>query len=652
MTDAEYDNLVLELRTLENEFPDLRSADSPTMRVGGALTSGFTQITHPSPMLSLDNAFDEESVAEWLNRWQAALAISQEKLISNLIIEPKIDGVAVNLLYENGKLVSAISRGTGLIGDDITNNVRTIRAIPLQLYAPDTEWISGTVEVRGEVYIADAVFTTLCREFATEGKKAPANARNLAAGSLRLKKPADVARRCLSFLAHGFGGAVTDYAYAREVRREFANCGLPWVPEFPLPATAKTIADVLAHLATLRNEDHCLDAIPYDIDGWVLKIDHLQTRENLGGTDKYPHWAVAVKMETYEAHTKLVGVSWQVGRSGALTPVAELEPVTLAGTQVSAASLHNHQMIGKLDLRIDDIVKVQKAGKIIPQVVAVVQRGANAKVIKPPRACPVCGSALDTATNADGEQSTAIYCTGAQCPAKLVGSVLHFASRELVDIEGLGDELVEELVQAQLLVDLPSIYTLKYHKDEVIAHTRLAEKGFNKLMAAIEKSKDVEYWRVVAGLGIRLLGKKYSKILMQHAATPVEALALSAKELAGVLPPTVSAAIVAFNSNDVNRAMIGTLAQFGVGRPAEVAAAPAGVKLQGKNVVVTGTLQSGTRDEVHRLIADNGGTVQSSVSKTTTLLVYGEKAGSKLTKAKSLNIQVMSEAEFLQWLNS
>lgn len=649
MSDAAYDRLVAMLRTLEDEHPDLRTPDSPTMRVSGDVTTGFEARNHLSPMLSIDNAFDEASVAKWVKNWKNALMCSDAKLFTNIIVEPKIDGAAVNLVYEKGRLVSAISRGTGLHGDDITANVRTIRAIPLQLHNP-VHWLLGTCEVRGEVFIRTAAFNQLCQAAIADNKKVPANARNLAAGTLRLHDPVEVSTRRLSFLAHGFGKCdIPDVKYARHVREAVAAAGIPWVQEFPLPAIS-SVEELLEYLAALRGSANgAAPPTDYDIDGWVLKVDDLAAREVLGRTDKYPHWAVAVKMETYIANTKLLDVTWQVGRSGVLTPVAALEPVTLAGTEVSAASLHNIQLIAQKDLRIGDIVEVQKAGKIIPQVSGVVSRGADTKVIKAPTKCPKCGAALATDTNADGTESVAIYCVGAACPAKLIGSVLHFASRELVDIDQLGEELVTELVETKLITSLPDIYRLQDKREEVMANTRLAVRGCEKLLKAIEDSKSVEYWRVLAGLGIRRLGKTYSKQLMQLVDTPYDAMFLVAADLKDKLPPSVIKTLTDFSSVAANREMVLELANLGVGTPAVVPIA-ASDKLAGLTVVVTGTLQSGTREQIHEKVTANGGSVQKDVSKTTKLLVCGENAGSKLAKAKKLNVKVVSEAEFLKML--
>lgn len=649
MSDAAYDKLVAMLRSLEDAHPDLRTPESPTMRVSGGVTKGFEARNHLSPMLSIDNAFDEESVVKWVKNWQHALGCGDAKLITNIIVEPKIDGAAVNLIYEHGVLAHAISRGTGLHGDDITANIRTIRAIPLQLYKPEP-WLAGQFEVRGEVFIRTAEFNQLCQEAIADNKKLPANARNLAAGTLRLHDPSEVAKRHLSFLAHGFGKLPTaDYAYARQVRAAMTASGIPWVEEFPA-ANLETIEQLLAYLAALR-QGAASGAPPtdYDIDGWVLKVDHLATRAALGKTDKYPHWAVAVKMETYTATTKLLDVTWQVGRSGVLTPVAALEPVMLAGTEVSAASLHNAQLIAQKDLRIGDTVEVQKAGKIIPQVSGVVTRGAGAKTIKTPTTCPECKSALGTDTNADGTESVAIYCLGADCPAKLIGSVLHFASRELVDIDQLGEELVAELVKAKLITSLPDIYRLREKKAAVIGKTRLASRGCEKLLAAIEASKDVEYWRVLAGLGIRRLGKTYSKQVMQLCATPYDAMFLTASDLADKIPPSVIKTLLDFSQVPKNREMVRMLGDLGVGTPA-IPQAVESTKLLGLTVVVTGALKSGTREQIHEKITAHGGTVQKDVSKTTKLLVCGENAGSKLAKAERLGVSVKSEAEFLKML--
>ena len=631
ISDQEYDRLYRELADLEQEFPDLASPDSPTQKVGSAPLKAFAQITHRTPMLSLDNTYSEEEVAEFYRRLQ--------KLLPNVsipvVIEPKVDGVAVSLLYEKGKLRSAATRGDGTVGDDITQNIRTIRTVPTELKGK----APTLLEVRGEVFMRKDGFAKLNESRAEEGLPPFANPRNAAAGSLKQLDPAIAARRPLGVVCYGTG--VIEGA---ELERH--SDLFPWLKKLGLPAAEKwwSADSVEEVLRAIRELDRLRHDFAYQTDGAVVKVDHFAQRVALGFTAKSPRWAIAYKYEAERVETRLLDILVQVGRTGVLTPVAALEPVTVSGSRVARATLHNEDEIKRKDIRIGDMVVIEKAGEVIPAVVSVrteLRTGAE-RVFKMPRKCPECGSAVQK----DAGQ-VAVRCVNARCPAQLRRRIEHFASRGAMDIEGLGEMMVGQLVTHELLRDLSDVYGLNEAKLATLE--RVGEKSMRNLLDAIEDSKTRPLWRLIFALGILHVGVTSSRALASHFRS-MEALMGSTEEELQRIPDVgevVGRSIHGFFQEAGNRKLLARLAHGGLRMVDEASAfgtADESSPFQG-TWVITGTL-SKARDEIAEEILARGGKVSGSVSKKTRYLLAGEEAGSKLEKAKKLGVRILSEAEF------
>lgn len=643
ISDAEYDRLERELADLERRFPELVTPDSPTRRVGYPVTGEFPQVRHTEPMLSLDNAYSAEELREWEDRLRRAAGLPADEEIE-YSVEHKIDGVSVAVIYEGGILVRAVSRGDGIVGDDITGNVKTIRSLPLRLNEP---W--RDIEARGEVFFPRAAFERLNREREEAGEPPFANPRNAAAGTLRQQDPAVVASRPLDL---HFWQAVTIDGRRPERHSagldELTRAGLRTNPH---RRVVRGLSAVLDYIEEWRERRHDLD---YEIDGIVVKVDRADLQRKAGATSKAPRWAIAFKYPAEQAVTRLRGVTWQVGRTGVLTPVAELEPVRIAGSTVSRATLHNLDEIRRLDVRIGDWVIVEKGGEVIPKVVGPVRdrRPPDARPIRPPRKCPVCGEPV---VREEGE--VALRCINPSCPARLKESLRHYARRAAMDIEGLGRALVDQLVDRGLVRDVADLYHLD--AETVAGLERMGKKSAENLLRAIEASRRRPLHRLLFALGIRHVGERAAKVLAGHYGSMDALLAEvereDAEERLAALPdigPETARSVVEFFRSPAGRRLVERLRAAGVRmeEPGNASASGAGGALAGKTVVVTGTLSRWTRGEVKEVLEAAGARVSSSVSRKTDFLVAGENPGSKLAKARELGVPVISEEELARML--
>lgn len=639
ITDREFDRLLDELRKLEAAHPELASPDSPTQRVGGEPIEGFQTVTHRVPMLSIDNTYNAEELREFDDRVRRTF---KGKAVG-YVVEPKIDGVAMSLTYENGRLTVGSTRGDGERGDDVTHNLRTIAEIPLRL-ADDKP--PPLFEVRGEVYMTRDELVRVNREREAAGDDPYANPRNLTAGSLKMLDPKQCATRRLRFFGYGLGATEgVKLATHMELLDLLRRYGLP---VNPLAVRCGSVDEILAGLDGWTAKRH---ELPYDIDGLVIKVNDLADREKLGMRSKSPRWAVAYKFAAEQALTKLKAIDVQVGKTGKLTPVARLEPVWLAGTTVSNATLHNAHEIQRKDIRVGDTVLVEKAGEIIPYIVRSepsARTGAES-VFRFPKKCPVCAGRVEP-----DENGVFYYCTNPSCPAQLKERLRSFASRGAMDIEGLGEAVVDQLVESGLVQSIPDLYQLGLKQIVDLKLTgekaarRLGEKNGRTLIEGIAASKNRGLTRVLTGLGIRQVGEHVADLLAQAfeaidkiADAPVERLA----GVAGIGPQRAESIFAFFQSADGEK-VIADLKRLGVKLSEARRKAPAG-GLAGKTVVVTGTLASLGRDEAEALIRKLGGKPSGSVSKKTDMLIAGEKAGSKLEKARALGVKILTEAEFL-----
>jgi len=631
IADQEYDALYRELIDLEKEFPKLASPESPTQRVGGAPLKSFAQVAHRAPMLSLDNTYSENEVGEFYHRLERLLPGAEIPVV----IEPKVDGVAVSLLYEGGSLRYAATRGDGTVGDDITKNIRTIRSVPAQLKGTPP----GMLEVRGEVFMHKDGFAKLNAARTEEGLPAFANPRNAAAGSLKQLDPAIAARRPLGVIFYGIG--LLEGAEISHHSDLFA-----WLQKLGLPSSdrwwkANSLEETLAAIHELDRIRH---DFPYQTDGAVVKVDAFAQRESLGFTSKSPRWAIAYKYEAERVETRLLEILIQVGRTGVLTPVAALEPVTVSGSRVSRATLHNEDEIKRKDLRIGDMVVIEKAGDVIPAVVSVrtdVRTGAE-REFQMPTECPECGSAVQK-----DEEQVAVRCVNPQCPAQLRRRIGHFASRGSMDIEGLGDAMVSQMIEHGLLRDVSDIYELDAAKLGELE--RVGEKSIGNLIEAIARSKTRPLWRLIFGLGILHVGVTASRALAAHFRTLDAMMQSSVEELQRIpdVGEVVGQSIHGFVQEPANRELIARLAQNGL-RLVDEALPDSGKDAPGfanTTWVITGTL-SQPRDQIAEVIIARGGKVSASISKKTSFLLAGDEAGSKLEKARKMGVRVMSEPEF------
>ncbi|WP_437206155.1 NAD-dependent DNA ligase LigA [Planctomicrobium sp. SH664] len=640
ISDLEFDRLMKRLQELERLHPELDTPDSPTHKVGGAPVDSFRAVEHRLPMLSIDNVYSEDEVREFDRR--LCKMLQRDSL--EYSIEYKIDGVALALVYEDGKLVQAVTRGDGRQGDDITNNARTVRGVPLTL---EIEQPPKLLEVRGEAYIANTDFAHLRAEQERRQAEVFANPRNTTAGALKLLDPKLCAARKVRFLAHGIGAAEgLEPTGHLEFLKWLRHAGVPTTPRVTV---RQGIEQALEQCRTMMEELHLLDL---EVDGLVIKLNDFALREEAGNTSKSPRWLIAYKWEKYEAVTQIEDISVQVGKTGTLTPLAHLTPVLIAGSTISRASLHNRDEVGRLGVKIGDWVVVEKAGKVIPHVLRVEEhrRDGSEREFEFPDRCPECGGDV-----AQDEGGVYLRCLNPACPAQLRESLRFFASRQAMDIEGLGIKLVEQLTAAGLLTSFADIYRLKDQRETLLALPRLGEKKLENLLEGIEKSKSQPLWRLLTALNIRHVGVSNARILADTFGTLDEIATQTAESLAEIheIGPVIAHSIAEFFHSNVGRHIVEELRAAGVnfGSPVVRAAVPEagpGQPLTGKTVVVTGTLPTLKREEAEDLIRQWGGKPAGSVSSKTDLVLAGEKAGSKLEKAQSLGIEVIDEAEFLR----
>jgi len=634
ISDAEYDLLLRELIALEQEFPQWRSEDSPSQRVGAAPLTKFAPVVHLTSMLSLANVFSEEEILEFHERLKRFLG-SWEKL--SFVAEPKIDGVAVNLIYTNGILTSGATRGDGATGEDVTQNIRTLHTIPLRMHDSPDNPAPEQIEVRGEIYLESAAFRKLNERRRAAGEASFANPRNAAAGSLRQLDSSITARRPLKMFCYAVGRVRgRTFTHHHEVLQAFAHWGFSVNPLIRQVDSISSCVDFYRELQERRSE------LPYEIDGMVIKVDDLALQERLGAVSRSPRWAVACKFAATQATSVIEDIIVNVGRTGALTPVALLTPVQVGGVTVSRATLHNQDEIDKKDIRIGDTVLVQRAGDVIPEVVKAIEtkRTGREKPFKIPGNCPECGSRV---VRLAGE--AAHRCIGIACPAQIRGHIIHFASRGGMDIEGLGEKLVSHLVDQGLIRDPADLYFL--NRDKLLNLERMAEKSVGNLLAAIEQSKRPPLEKLIYALGIRHVGEHVSKILARQFRTLDKLVAATEEDLRIIrdIGPEVSSSIVQFFRNVSNRRVIEKLNAAGVS-PLETLPQPPSL-LTGKTFVFTGTLNRMTRNEARQIVETLGGQASSSVTKNTDCVVAGEAAGSKLQKAREAGIPILSEEEFL-----
>lgn len=651
ISDRDYDRLMQELIDLERQHPELASPHSPTQRVGGDVQTELKSVRHAVPMMSIDNTYSEEELRAFDERVRKLLGGEQPAYV----LEPKIDGTSISLRYEQGRLVLGATRGRGNVGDDVTVNARTIKSIPLVLPAGKSKVkvaVPEVLEVRGEVYMDNEDFQRVNREIQAEGEEPYANARNLTSGTLRRLDPKIVAKRRLRFLAHGLG----------QVEPLPAESYWEWIVllkewGLPLPqevSRAENIDDVLARI---HEFEEIRPKLPYMTDGMVVKVDSFTQREGLGTTNKSPRWVVAYKYETEQQPTVLKNVRWQVGKGGNLTPVGELEPVFIGGVTVTNVTLHNIDQIQRLDLHLGDTVIVERAGEVIPYLVEAVleKRPKGARPVEAPKRCPSCGE------KAEREADTPyIRCLNPACPAQLKERLRWFCHRGQMDIEGLGDVLIDQLVEQGLVHEFADLYKLKaeqiagltseIEQNEKKVTRTVGEKVASKVVANIERSREQPLDRLLAGLGIRHVGNRVAHVLASNFGSLAALSAATAEQLGEVheIGPAIAESVHNFFSSQAGKKTVADLKAVGIDPQMEVVKpeAAANLPLAGKTIVVTGTLKNYSRESIQAAITKSGGRAAGSVSKKTDYVLAGEEAGSKLDKARQLGIPVIDEAEF------
>lgn len=637
--DAEFDRMLVELRALEGEHPELVTPESPTQRVGGAPVDGFAEVHHRTPMLSLDNAFSREEVEAFDRRVRERLETERE---IEYACEPKLDGLAVSLTYRDGALELGATRGDGTVGEDVTHNIRTIQSVPLRLTGRG--W-PRVLEARGEVFMSLAGFREMNRRAAEKGEKVFVNPRNAAAGSLRQLDPRLAASRPLEIFFYGAGlaeGRALPDRHSR-ILEALRGWGLRTSPELRV---VKGVEELLAYFKQMGRRR---GQLPYQIDGVVYKVDSIAEQRELGFIARAPRWAIAHKFPAEEEMTRVKAIEWQVGRTGALTPVARLEPVFVGGATVSNATLHNIDELQRKDVRVGDMVILRRAGDVIPEVVRVMldKRPAKTSVARLPSACPVCGSSVER------EEGEAIArCTGALvCSAQLKESLRHFASRRALDIEGLGTKLIDQLVDAGLVVDAADLYRLTLKK--LSGLERMGEKSAGNVIEALERSKETTLARFLFALGIRDVGESTAEALARHFRTLDALRAAPTADIEQVpdIGPITAGHVHAFLAEKRNARVIDSLMRLGVRWPETRSAAARSDALGGKTFVLTGALTSMSRDDAGDRIRELGGKVSGSVSKKTDYVVVGAEPGSKLRKATELGVQILDEADFLRMID-
>ena len=633
VSDSEYDELKRELEGLEKQYPELSSADSPTNTVGDDTRDGFESYQHRLPMKSLDNTYSKDEFFAFVERVEKGLELEGIAFV----VEPKIDGVAVSVTYEDGKLVRAVTRGNGTEGDDITANVLFIEELPRELKGKN---LPETIEIRGEIYMRNDEFDRINAERNAAGLEEFANPRNLAAGTVKMLDRDEVAKRSLNVILYGLGFCEPQIVAAQsEFHARLAEWG------FPVGERFWKISGADEAWAGIEELDSIREALPYPTDGAVIKTDSLEHQDLLGATSKAPRWAIAFKFAAEQSETILEDITIQVGRTGVLTPVAELKPTKLAGTTVSRATLHNQEEMERKDVRVGDSVIVEKAGEIIPAVVRVLieKRPENSLPFVFPSACPSCEAPTQ---KLEGE--VALRCVNPECPAQVRGRLEHFASRQCMDIEGLGEAVVDQLVERSLVSTLSDVYRLTF--EQLLELEKFAEKSARNLVDAIDWSKRVDLWRLLHGLGIPQVGVSAAKDLAKAFGGMAELRSADLERLIEIdgIGEKTAQGIVTFFENPKNASNLDEL--YGLGMDPVAPEVPSGAEaiFDGMTFVITGTLPTMKRDEAKTLIESKGGKVAGSVSKKTTYLLAGESAGSKLTKAEKLGVEVLSEGDLLE----
>jgi DNA ligase (NAD+) len=634
ISDAEFDKLMQQLKQLETEHPDLITSDSPTQRVGGKPREGFVKVPHSSPMLSLDNTYSEEELRAWERRVHELSGRSDVDYVCEL----KLDGMSLALIYENGKLVRGVTRGDGSVGEDVTLNVRTVRSIPLLIPAEKLKkaGIPADFEVRGELLMPTASFKKINEEREREGLPTFANPRNFTAGTVRQLDSNITAQRRLDYFP---------YMLLRNGRTYFdrhsKTLGALDAAGFKVNQNRKLVSSMDEVWSFIQQWEAKRDSLPYEIDGIVVKVDRTTLQDELGFTGKAPRWAIAYKYAARAGITQLENVRWQVGRTGKLTPVAELVPVSIGGTMVRNATLHNMDEIERLGVKIGDWLQVERGGDVIPKVAKVVDdkdhpRGKGD--IEVPDKCPVCGTKV---MRTEGEVD--YRCVNANCPAKLLGTILHFASRGVMNIDGMGDALVAQLTDRGLVKNVADIYKLT--KENLLSLERMGEKSAQNILDEIENSKRLPLDRVIYGLGIRFVGERTAEFLAEHFGSMDALEHASVEELQNVdeVGPRIAESIAEFFSIPANRKLVERLREAKLTLTGEKK--QRGTKLAGKTFVLTGTLPRFTRDEAKKMIEDAGGKVTGSVTRKTDYVVAGSDAGSKLDKARELGVAVIDEKQ-------
>ena len=633
ISDAAFDRMMDRLKELEAAHPELITPDSPSQRVGGAPREGFQTVRHARPMLSLDNAFSYDALRDWDRRVREGSG--HEKI--EYIAEHKFDGLSISLQYEDGMLARGVTRGDGTTGEDVTPNVKTIRSIPLRIEGATLKKakLKGDFEVRGEILMPRKSFEALNRQQEQSGGKIFANPRSAAAGSVRVLDPSITASRRLEFFAYYLlvDGKVpfAKHSDSLQVLKQL---------HFRASDDWKLCAGIDEVFAYCDAWDAKREKLPYEIDGVVIKVNSIAIQNELGYTAKAPRWAIAYKYPAQQESTVVNDIRVQVGRTGALTPVAVLEPVQVGGVTVSRATLHNMDEIERLGLQIGDTVLVERAGEVIPHILKVTKEGKHRKPFRMPKHCPECGSTIHKS-----EDEVAYRCVNAACPAKRKESLLHFASRHAMNIDGLGDKIVDQLVDKGLVKDVADLYSLKL--DEVAALERMAEKSAQNLLNEIEASKKNSLARLIYALGIRFVGERTGQLLAEHFSSLEELAAAKEEQLTEVpeVGPKVAASIAEFFSEPANRQLIKKLHRAGV-RPTAEKREVKSQKFAGKSFVFTGGLANRSREEAGELVKQHGGKVSGSVSKKTDYVVVGAEPGSKHEKAKELGVPILTESEF------
>ena len=637
ITDAEYDRMMVRLRELEARYPDSIPADSPTQRVGGRASSQFTEVRHLEPLLSLGNVFSAEELRAFDERVRSGLPAGSKV---EYVMEPKIDGLACSLIYENGKLVRAATRGDGVVGENVTANVRTIRSIPLTLKVPDGETVPELLDVRGEVYMPRQAFMRLNEQRAERGESEFANPRNAAAGSLRQLDPQVTASRSLSFFAYYLVGEGAQPKHSESLAL-LAHYG------FKVSENYKVVENIDEAIKYIGDFNELRQGLSYDTDGAVIKVNDVYQQRILGATGKDPRWATAYKYPPEQAETTLEDIDWRVGRTGVLTPTAVLTPVKLSGSVISRATLHNEDFIRAKDIRIGDRVVINKAGEIIPEVLRVVveKRTGDEKEVEIPSVCPECGWRVER----QGEEA-AIRCTNPHCPALGREGLIHFVSRDAMNIDGCGPSVINALLDAGLVRDAADLYSLR--KDDLLKLERMGEKSADNLLAALAESKKNELDKLLFALGIRHVGAKVARILATEFGSMEKLQQAQPEELAQIrdIGDKIAESVVTWLNVPANIDLVERLAAAGLTMTFTPPASQEDNPFFGKTLVFTGTMPTLGRAEAKTMAQNVGAKVSGSVSKKTDYVIAGAEAGSKLEKAQQLGVTVIDEAEFLRLL--